>query len=67
MKKESESESERLQGLILVNSIKVGDVLGYSGVVEKIRETKTLFCVTIFDGWKRSEKRFRQGQRMYLS
>ena len=55
-----------LEGLTLVNDIKVGDMLGHDGVVEKVRETKTLYCLTIYDGWNRSEKRFRQGQTMYL-
>jgi len=55
----------KLKGTILVNNIKVGDSLGRSGVVEKIRETKTLYCVTVFDGWRRVEKKFRQGQTMY--
>ena len=53
-------------GLTKVIDIKAGDQMGHEGKVEKVRETKTLRILTIYNGLNGKVLRFKIGQSIYL-
>jgi len=63
-----ENPGRKLEGLTMVDEIKVGDYTYIEGVVEKIRETKASRFITFYDGAAgeiRREKKFSRGQTMW--